>query len=241
MGQSKGAGDGNLATEARANTVSWVDQATDGTIFFSDSSENRIRKFTINGNISAHAVNASSIASFFLNPGSKEIYSRSGNTAYKLPFATPTWTSIGTLSKTYNSEVNSVGEMFGYDGTSTLLYNIFPPWITTQTYRDFKLASFDWSTPSVSVLTNFSGSTSTFCANGTLASNCSVFLNTGARAQYDSLPVIPRWIMLKVGTNRIVALNKDGMNTNEVLVTVATLSKKMQIRLFIEKLGHKKL
>jgi hypothetical protein len=225
MGQSKGAGDGNLASEARANSVSWVDQATDGTIFFSDDAENRIRKFTINGNISAHAGNASSSAAFLLNSTTKEIYSRIGSSAYKLPFATPTWTSIGTISKTVNSELNSPSEMLGYDGSSSLLYNILPAWNSTQGYRDYKLASFNWATPAVSVLTNFSGSTGTFCAHGTLASACSVFLNTGARAQYDSLPVTPRWIMLKSGTNRVVALNKDGMNNNEVLLTVATLPK----------------
>jgi hypothetical protein len=228
MGQSKGAGDDSLATEARANSVNWVDQATDGTIFFSDYVENRIRKFTINGNISAHAITQTT-SNFVLNSTTKEIYARSGNYAYKLPFATPTWASLGAITTTYNSEANAPNEMFGYDGNSSLLYNMLPAWDATLGYRNFKLGSFNWVTPAVSVLTDYTGSTSTFCANGILASACSVLWDSNtrgaARAQYDTLPVTPRWLMLKAGTNRVVALNKDGLNNNEVLVTVATLTK----------------
>ncbi|RYZ60729.1 MAG: hypothetical protein EOP09_20820 [Proteobacteria bacterium] len=227
MGQSKGDGDGGLATDARANSITWMDQANDGTIFFNDSVELRIRKFTIDGNITAHAVTPPTGVNFLIDKSTKDIYGRSGNYVAKLPFAAPTWANYAAISTTYNSEANSPSEIFGFDGVGAILYNMLPAWDPVLGYRNYKLGSYKWSpTPAaVSVLTGATGSTATFCANGVLAANCSIMWgdNLITRAQYDSLPTIPRWIMLKSGTNRIVALNKDGMNNNEVLVDVATL------------------
>ena len=224
MGQAKGAGDNGAAVEARTNTVNWADQANDGTIFFSDSVENRIRKFTIDGNITAHANNLTE-ANFLLNKSTNDIYARSGNAGNKLTYSTATWSTIATLSTTYNSVSNGLNEIYGYDSNSTLLYGIQPAWDPTLGYRDYKLASYNWATPAISVLTNYSGTTSAYCANNTAASACSVSSGGNARAQYDTLQVTPRWIMLQAGTNRIVALNKGGQNTSEVLITVATLPK----------------
>lgn len=223
MGQSKGAGDGQLATEARANSIYWVDQANDGTIFFSDTVEDRIRKFTIDGNIYSHAAYSSSY--FFLNKVTKDIYSRSGSNASKLAFAAPTWSNIGTLSKTYNGDANGPSEVIGYDENSTLLFTMQPGWTSALGYRNFRLGSFNWNPAAVTVLTDYAGGVGSYCANGTLASACSVASSGNARAQYDSIPVTPRWLMLKAGTNRVVTLNKDGLNNNEVLYTVATLPK----------------
>lgn len=224
MGQSKNAGDDGLATEARLNTINWIDQANDGTIFVSDGVENKIRKLTIDGNITAHANSVTTNQeTMHLNRATKDIYSVIGSSSiYKLPYATLTWANVGTTSLSYDSKNNNVSGLWGFDQSDNLLYMVQPPWNSTDGYRDYKLANFQLSTGTPSLLTGYKGTSSSFAIDGTLALNASI--STGqVRAQYDSSTVPGRWLMLAINTNRIVALNKDGMNNGESLLTFHTL------------------
>lgn len=224
MGQSKNAGDDGLATEARLNTINWIDQANDGTIFVSDGVENKIRKLTIDGNITAHANSVTTNQeTMHLNRATKDIYSVIGSSSiYKLQYATLTWANVGTTSLSYDSKNNNVSGLWGFDQSDNLLYMVQPPWNSTDGYRDYKLANFQLSTGTPSLLTGYKGTSSSFAIDGTLALNASI--STGqVRAQYDSSTVPGRWLMLAINTNRIVALNKDGMNNGESLLTFHTL------------------
>ncbi|MCM2349408.1 MAG: hypothetical protein NDI69_05255 [Bacteriovoracaceae bacterium] len=224
MGQSKNAGDNGPATEARLNTINWLDQANDGTIFISDGVENKIRKFTIDGNISAHANSVTTNQeTMHLNRATKEIYSFSSyGSIYKLPFATLSWANVGTTTLNYDSKNNNISGLWGFDQSDNLLYMVQPSWNQTDGYRDFKLANFKLSTSTPTLLTGYKGTSASFAVDGTLAVDAAI--STGqVRAQYDSSTVPHRWLMLAINTNRIVALNKDGMNNGESLLTFHTL------------------
>lgn len=224
MGQSKNAGDNGPATEARLNTIKWIDQANDGTIFISDGVESKIRKFTIDGHITAHANSVTvNQEAMLLNRSTKEIYSVIGSsTIYKLPFVNPIWASVGTTSLSYDGKSNSISGLWGFDQNDNLLYMVQPPWNSTDGYRDYKLANFKISTSSVTLLTGHKGTANYFAAAGTLAQDASISTSQ-ARAQYDDSTNPGRWLMLGLNTKNIMALNKDGMSNNEILSQLATL------------------
>lgn len=221
MGQSKNAGDNGLAAEARLNNVNWIAQADDGTIFTSDATEGTIRKFQIDGLITAHANILNE--NILLNRSTKELYSYSTNSSIqKLPFATPVWSTLGSPNVTYETKIHRITGLWGFDGSDNFLYMLNPAWTSADGYRDYKLANFNLTTKIPSLLTGYMGTRVSFDPDGTPALSASID-TTQARAQYDTTVTPHRWLMLATSTNRIVALNKDGMANNESLLTFKTL------------------
>ncbi len=243
-GQSTYFGDGGLAQSARFNEVPSLERANNGEVVVIDTEESRIRAFMPGGTIQTLAgtgtvatvanydiaappanqqpfsvATVGQSAVFSMDRSSGDIFTTSARMIVRLRRSTGRWEPILNVNAGYTPNV------LGFDGQDILVHtNMYTP--ALRHYDGFlRHVNIGGSISDPAPANRYAGlpdtsvDPSTFCADGTLLTNCLIPQSIGmavGRATWDAPR--NRWIMAaSSGSTRVVTMSR------EVNATIGTL------------------